>query len=173
MNAYTLVPKFIFDPEIYLMILTKIAQATKCESVSLSSLLLLNSYYMNEYLDLDLVWRDESNAEKKTRIDERIRSLIDAGIEMVKINSVIQSPVQPVQVVQPSVPQRPRVKNIPLCPDTLDVSDMVAGGAGGEAPIERTLSDMIEEEPVDFSDKFYEKAQKSAGKGTVNRGGFR
>lgn len=91
MSIYSTIPKLIFDPEIYILIMNEIISQSKTNNINLYTLLFLNSFYMNEFLDQDLEWFDETDDEKKIRIDDRIKNMIKIGIELVNINNVVES----------------------------------------------------------------------------------
>lgn len=86
MSLYSLIPKTIFDPEVYMLILNEISKGTHASSINLYTLVFLNSFYMNEFLDQDLVWSDETDESRNKKIDERIQTLIKVGIELVNIS---------------------------------------------------------------------------------------
>jgi hypothetical protein len=101
------VPKIIFDPEIYYIIINEICKHTRQTSLNLYTLIFLNSFYMNEFLDRDVEWMDETESEQKTRVETRMRKMIEIGCEIVKLTqrSLVMGAGEPRQI-QPTEPPK-------------------------------------------------------------------
>ena len=100
MTTFTSLPKLLFDPDVYMSILDEILLKTKSQSIDMYTLIFLNSIYMNEMLDQDVEWKDRSDAEQKKWIDDRIKSFIQLGIELVRINNKLSNSDQSQNLVK-------------------------------------------------------------------------
>lgn len=140
MTTYTSLPKLLFDPEVYLSILDEILLKTKVESIDMYTLIFLNSIYMNEMLDQDVEWKDRNDEEQKEWIESRIKSFIQLGIELVKINYKLNNNNKLSQKVNIT----PQVKKTIIEP----VLDNV------------TFSDYLDDIPEDMNDEYYKKVNK-------------
>ena len=85
--SYTSFVKTIFDPKIYSFIISNILEKTNKTEIDLVVIILLNSIYFNEYLDMDLVWADLSQEEQTDYINGRITDLINIGVELINNTS--------------------------------------------------------------------------------------
>lgn len=94
MHYISTTTKIIYDPEIYMAILTEIANISKTNSVDMYTIFLLNSIYMNEMLDEDLKWNDRTGNEYKEYVNKRVKMLIQIGVDLVKATNRTQSNVK-------------------------------------------------------------------------------
>jgi len=151
MSTYSTIPKILFDPEIYIEILNQITKNTGQTNINLYTIMFLNSFYMNEFIDQDLIWVDENEEEQRSRIDARIQSLIKVGSELLNINNTIESekteqkPIKKLEQKQ-SYTQPPVQK--------LEQKQQVQKQAEG------SLFDLMEQMPVNEDDPFLSKVNK-------------
>lgn len=84
MHYTSSITRIIFDPEVYMSILSEIVRITKIKSIDMYTIFLINSIYANEMLDEDIKWKDRSGEEFKQFVNKRVRMLIQVGVDLIK-----------------------------------------------------------------------------------------
>lgn len=99
MTTNTSLPRILFDPEVYTSMLDEIIFRSGVQNITLQTIIFLNSIYMNEFLDEDVEWVDRSDDEYKKYTNDRIQSFISVGVELIKIDNLIQNEDRPTSTV--------------------------------------------------------------------------
>lgn len=94
MHYTSSIARIIFDPEVYMSILTEIVRISKVKSIDMYTIFLLNSIYANEMLDEDLKWKDRSGDEFKEFVNKRVRMIIQVGVDLVKSSQQVNQSVK-------------------------------------------------------------------------------
>lgn len=165
--------KIIFDPEIYMSILSEIVSISKSKSIDIYTIFLLNSIYMNEMLDDDIKWKDRTSTEYKEYINSRIRALIQTGIDLVNATK---------QTTESSIGSRKCNERQSSSSQYANSSSRQASCFSSQSQLEdigvfddqvacrsdTSLFDLVDSMPIDQNDEYYKKLTKY-NKATENR----
>lgn len=156
MSCCTNLPKIIFDPTIYMSILDQILKSANSNHINIDTIILLNSLYMNEMLDKDIVWQDRTDEEYSNFITDRIAKFVKIGVDLVKFEQANQPSKS--QQIQSKPQLQSNKKSVSFYNDTNDDED------NENSPIQTSndnmLSDLIDSMPIDENDEYYKKVNK-------------
>lgn len=164
MSCCTNLPKIIFDPTIYMSILDQILKSANSNHINIDTIILLNSLYMNEMLDKDIVWQDRTDEEYSNFITDRIAKFVKIGVDLVKFEQANQ-PAK-LQQIQSKPQLQSNKKSVSFYNDANDDDD------NENSPIQTSndnmLSDLIDSMPIDENDEYYKKVNKLGKQSSSN-----
>lgn len=143
----TSIVKIIFDPDVYMSILCEILKITKSASISMYSMFLLNSMYVNEMLEEDIKWKDRNGDEHKEYVNRRVNSIVQLGVELVK-----SMPDNEIKRNEAKTSVRFNDNN-----ETITYNDECNDICKDDA---NSLFDLVDSMPIDQDDEFYKKVKK-------------
>lgn len=157
MSCCTNLPKIIFDPTIYMSILDQILKSANSNHINIDTIILLNSLYMNEMLDKDIIWQDRSDDEYSKFITERVAKFVKIGVDLVKFEQANQPSRTQIQQQQSKQLQsnKKSVSFIQYNDNNDDNDDDTT-----QISSDSTLSDLIDSMPIDENDEYYKKVNK-------------
>lgn len=156
--------KIIFDPEIYMSILSEIVSISKSKSIDIYTVFLLNSIYMNEMLDDDIKWKDRTSIEYKEYINSRIRTLIQTGVDLVNATKQAERSIAPRKCNE----DRAYISRGGSASPRGHVEELVEFDDSGPYRSDASLFDLVDSMPIDQNDEYYKKLTKY-NKATENR----
>lgn len=159
MSCCTNLPKIIFDPTIYMSILDQILKSANSNHINIDTIILLNSLYMNEMLDKDIIWQDRTDEEYSQFITDRIAKFVKIGVDLVKF----EQSQQPRNIQSKNIQQPQHTicssskKSVSFIQYNDDINDDNKTQISSDSS---TLSDLIDSMPIDENDEYYKKVNK-------------
>ena len=94
--------KFLFDDEIILYMSEKIFDSTNFK-IDLELFLFILKYYLNNYIDRDIIFEDLNEQEFINKCNERLNDIINISILFIEENNKIQGSGVEQQIVEPII----------------------------------------------------------------------
>lgn len=145
-------------------ILDQILKSANSNHINIDTIILLNSLYMNEMLDKDIVWQDRTDEEYSNFITDRIAKFVKIGVDLVKFEQANQ-PAK-LQQIQSKPQLQSNKKSVSFYNDANDDDD------NENSPIQTSndnmLSDLIDSMPIDENDEYYKKVNKLGKQSSSN-----
>lgn len=143
-------------------ILDQILKSANSNHISIDTIILLNSLYMNEMLDKDIVWQDRTDEEYSNFITDRIAKFVKIGVDLVKFEQS-QRPSK-LQQIQSKPQLQPNKKSVSFIQynDTNNNDDDDDNNENNSIQTSNNnmLSDLIDSMPIDENDEYYKKVSK-------------